>query len=481
MKGNYSKILILQITFLLAIFLSSSTVIATNGYEASAVSIIYKITPDEVAAYNLTVTNHDAVEKVYSIGLNSGDATNWILAPSSIKVPANSSSSEVVNIFPKTTTGVGVYSLTIIVGYQGLEQKVTLPLSMNFEGVYTDFTPNVGLTVTAPEVQDPRETMKVSVLMKNRNMLDMKNVTLRISSDLFFKEINTTLGPRKEKTSEVLFDLDPLQAPGVYKVRVDVYYPITDKIVSESDTEVKISTYSAITPAFVYSNNWFIHTTKISLENIGNYERTKEIAMIMPWYKRMFTSADTESELVRIDGRTNMQWNPSVKPMETKVITITTNYRLIFIAIFLLILAIVLYFVLRNPVVLLKEAGVIEEDEHGISEIKVKVFIKNRSRKSLEQLTITDKIPGITEYVESNNLGSLKPSRITKTTAKGTILHWDLDKLDAFEERIITYKLRSKLKIVGDVSLPRIRTKFTYGAGKRERFVISPVPLFFRK
>jgi ribosomal protein S10 len=75
----------------------------------------------------------------------------------------------------------------------------------------------------------------------------------------------------------------------------------------------------------------------------------------------------------------------------------------------------------------------------------------------------------------------MKPSRMTKTTAKGTILHWDLDKLDAFEERIITYRLKSKLRVVGDMSLPRAKVKFTYGAGKKERFVVSPVPLFFSK
>jgi hypothetical protein len=203
--------------------------------------------------------------------------------------------------------------------------------------------------------------------------------------------------------------------------------------------------------------------------------------MIMPWYKRMFVSSDPSSEVVRMDGKSYLQWNPSLKPMEVKTITVTTNYRPLILIILIIVLALVLYFVLRSPLILLKEASVIEQDEHGISEIKVKVFIKNRSRKMLEQITVTDKVPGITEYMESNTLGSMKPSRITKTTAKGTILHWDLDKLDAFEERIITYKLRSKLKFVGDMALPRTRVKFTYGDGKKEKFVISPQPLFFNR
>ncbi|MGV8162638.1 MAG: hypothetical protein ACP5N2_04890 [Candidatus Nanoarchaeia archaeon] len=470
-----------NIIFLLMIVISAGSVLAANTFSVQESPILFRITPDEVAAYNITVTNYESIERTYSMSLVSGDATNWILSPNTIKVLANSTASEVLNIFPKTTTGVGVYSLSVRVGYPGQEELISLPINMNFDGFYNDFVPNVALTVAAPEVQDPRESMKVSVLMKNRNMLDMKNVTVRIRSDLFSKEIDTVLGPRKEKTQEFLFDLDPLQTPGVYVIYVDVYYSLTDKIISESETEFKIDSYSAITPKSESKTKWFIRTDTITLENIGNYERTKDVSILMPWYKRVFVSSDPQADVVRIEGKSYLQWNPSIKPMETKTITVTTNYRALIIAVILIILAIVLYFMFRSPVILLKEAGVVEEDEHGISEIKVKLFIKNRSRKMLEQITITDKVPGISEYVESNNLGSMKPSRITKTTAKGTILHWDLEKLDAFEERIITYKLKSKLKIVGDMSLPRSRVKFTYGAGKKERFVISPTPLFFRR
>ncbi|MGV8168762.1 MAG: hypothetical protein ACP5N3_01785 [Candidatus Nanoarchaeia archaeon] len=482
MKKKCSKLVFIQAVFLLAILLSSGMVFAAGKFSVSATPILSRITPSEVAAYNLTITNFEAQEGIYTISLGSGDTTNWIITPSLIKVPANSSETEIINIFPKSTTGTGVYAVAVIISAQGEEKQISLPLSMNFEGFYSDYVPNVELTVSAPEVQDARESMKVSVKMTNKNMLDMKNITLYLWSEgLFFKEINTSLGPRKEKTQEFLFDLDPLQKPGTYTINVNVYYPVTDKTVSESETEFRLDQYSAISLKHEYKRNWFIRTDTIVLENIGNFENNKEVSLRMPWFKRVFAHSDTEAQVARIDGKTNLVWNPSIKPMETKTITVTTNYRPLVIILALLILLIVLYFVLRSPVILLKEAGVVEEDEHGISEIKVKLFIKNRSRRTLEQISVSDKVQGITEHIESNTLGSMKPSRITKTTAKGTILHWDLDKLDAFEERIITYKLRSKLKVVGDMTLPRARVKFTYGSGKKERFVVSPIPLFFRQ
>jgi hypothetical protein len=71
---------------------------------------------------------------------------------------------------------------------------------------------------------------------------------------------------RKEKTNDFLIDLDPLQAPGVYKIYVELYYPITEKVVAESDTEVKIDAYSSITPKNEYSQSWFIRKDTITVE-----------------------------------------------------------------------------------------------------------------------------------------------------------------------------------------------------------------------
>lgn len=481
MYRKCSKILTSQIVSMMLLLFSLAAVNAAESFEVNATPLLWRITPEEVAAYNITVTNLNSEERIYSISLKSGDATNWILSPNFIKVPANSTSSEVLNIFPKTTTSVGNYLLDVTLKYGGDIEVVPLQINMNFEGFSLDYVPNVALKISVPEVQDPRQIMRVSVLMTNKNMLDMKNLTLRIRSDLFFKEINTSLGPKKDRTGEFLVDIDPLQSPGLYKIYAELYYPITDKVVSEAESEFKIDTYSSSPLKRNHTSSWFMVKDVISVENIGNYEIVKETTARTHWYERMFTSTDPDTEVVRVDGKSYFQWNPSVKPMEVKTLVITKNYRLLILVLLLLLLAVISYYIFRSPIILLKEAHVLEQDDHGISEIKIKVFVKNRSRTPLEHITITDKVPGITDYVESSNLGSMRPSRITKTTAKGTILHWDLDKLDAFEERIITYRLKSKLKIVGDMSLPKTRVKFTYGAGKRERFVISPDPLFFSK
>jgi len=105
--------------------------------------------------------------------------------------------------------------------------------------------------------------------------------------------------------------------------------------------------------------------------------------------------------------------------------------------------------------------------------------MKNRSRKPVHNMLVTDGLPRITEFVESHHLGSLRPSRVARTMKKGTLLYWELDVLEPYEERIITYRMKSRLKIVGDMTLPRARVKFEQANGS-ERIEISPVPLFLK-
>ena len=50
---------------------------------------------------------------------------------------------------------------------------------------------------------------------------------------------------------------------------------------------------------------------------------------------------------------------------------------------------------------------------------KVRIFMKNRARKPVHNMLVTDALPRITEFVEAHHLGSLRPSRVARTVKKG--------------------------------------------------------------
>ena len=64
-------------------------------------------------------------------------------------------------------------------------------------------------------------------------------------------------------------------------------------------------------------------------------------------------------------------------------------------------------------------------------------------------------------------LGTLKPIEV-KHTKKGTKVIWSLAELDAHEHRLITYKIKAKLNILGTFSLPRATAEYAV-RGKHRR------------
>ena len=475
MVGKLVKALPLFLIFLIF----ASTVFAQTGFSVNTEIQNSRITPTDYAQYTVTINNYDLDNRIFSLSLGAAYAPNWIISPSSVEVLGGQEKNITVKVYPKSTTALGSYLLGLKVSDDVDSTKISLPILLTLDAYVSGYPPSVALNVQVPSVQDPREKMKVSVLLRNRNQLDIKNLIVQLSSDIFSKQYNLSLAPRVEKTNELVFDIPPLQAPGDYNLNVKVTYPQTGRIIAESDSAFTISQYSSINPEFFSKTSWFLTTDTIVMQNNGNYERTKEVAVPANWLERMFISTNLPATLEKVNGQTQLKWVVSLKPTETKQILIEKNYRVLAIIVLLLILALIGYFIFRSPIVILKEAAVVNKDEEGISEIKVRLFLKNRSRKAVHNITVTDKLLRITELADTHSMGSLRPSKVSKTSKKGTLLYWDLDSLESYEERIITYRINSKLKIVGAVNLPRSRVKFDTGRGK-ERIKMSSATIFIQ-
>ncbi len=129
---------------------------------------------------------------------------------------------------------------------------------------------------------------------------------------------------------------------------------------------------------------------------------------------------------------------------------------------------------MRNPIISIKEIILEHTGKDNISEVKIRIFVRNRSNKILNNIRIMDKVPPIADVVKGERLGTLQPTKINTTKTKGTIIKWELNTLEPYEERIITYKIKSKLEIVGGLSLPPAKMVFEEKEGKeRQAFSTS--------
>jgi hypothetical protein len=131
-----------------------------------------------------------------------------------------------------------------------------------------------------------------------------------------------------------------------------------------------------------------------------------------------------------------------------------------------------MYFIYRSPIVVKKEAIILGSPEQGISELKIMIHIRNRSSELIENVMLTDLLPTLAEVEKEIHIGSISPIQILKNDRKGSLIKWQIEAIEPFEERIVTYKARTKMIIIGGLTLPSAKAKFKAKTGN-ERMVKS--------
>ena len=105
---------------------------------------------------------------------------------------------------------------------------------------------------------------------------------------------------------------------------------------------------------------------------------------------------------------------------------------------------------------------VVETKEGGISELKVLITLLNRSSSQLSDVHIIDRIPGIADLKPDHEVGTLRPSQVLHHDQQGTQLRWSIETIDPHEERILSYKIRTKLSVLGGLNLPPLRLTYKH-------------------
>ena len=94
------------------------------------------------------------------------------------------------------------------------------------------------------------------------------------------------------------------------------------------------------------------------------------------------------------------------------------------------------------------------------------MFIRNRTSKKLHNVEVKEKVSKLTKFIEEpDSIGSPNPSKIIHGKSS-TLVKWHFEVLEPYEERLITYKIESKFKLVGSIQFPRAIVKFRTHEGK---------------
>lgn len=459
MRVYYKALLLLLMTILLVSTVSASKV-TVNPVNDSSNRIFF----DEVAHFTLKIENTDDVDHVYTWTTNP---VEWIIdSITSEKIEAGKSDTLDLAIRPRPSNyrGQGFYVIPLTVERDGetITKQMTIYIKSLEERIFS-YTPSVALGASIKDVIDPRETATVQVLIRNRNMLEIEEITLSIDGETFEKTDTFPLSGLEEKTMEYRFDIDDLQEPGTYELKVNLEYE--GKQISMANSFYDVGAFSLVDRDSVSSSSWFKKTTITTLNNKGNIEKSVTSDLTIDWYKSLFTSVDIEASSAEEISRS--QWEIQLEPNEMATITITENYRSLPILGIIIVLIILGYFQFRSPIVMKKQTIITGQDEEGISEMKVRIFIRNRSKNPFYNVRVLDRAPSIAQVHVASGLGVLEPSKVVHTEKKGTIIKWDFESLESYEERIVTYTIKARLKIIGTLGLPPVRVKFENVKGRQ--------------
>lgn len=422
---------------------------------------------DEIAEYEITLTNTQGVAQVFSWSINP---VEWVTeTASSVRVDPGDTLTVELKIRPRPTNykGPGFYvvPVTVQTPTDTFNEQTTIYIKSVHDGGYK---PSVALTATMGSEVDPREPVSVQINLRNRNILDLEGMVLSIDGEEFEDVFEVDLGGLEEKTFEYRFEIDPLTGPGARDLSVTLDY--NEERINEVDRYYDIGAYSFIDRSTPVSSSFLFRYVKVSsLQNVANVEKTVSLDLDIPWYERVFTNVHIEVSSVERTGATT--WDVTLEPEETGTVTVIQNYRAIPLIVLLVILGFIAYFMLRTPIVLKKQTIVTGRDTEGVSEMKVRIYIRNRTGKAFYNLRVLDRAPPIAHVKVGSGLGVLEPSDVVRTDKKGTIIKWDFDTLESFEERIVTYTIKAKLKIMGPLGLPPVRAKFENSKGKQRTTV----------
>lgn len=460
-------------TLLIAIILFLIPIAFAGDFHISVESIEDRIYKNESASFNVTIENNLDTEQTFKFSsdvlwdLMSNPLSDYF---SGMVIPAQSSDSTILQLIPPNRISAGPKKLPIIATMQstGTTDSEDVTIYIKSTGLeMQDYLPFVITTMLVDPIKiDPRGKFIVKVNLKNTNILDLEEVTIDLTttSGLIHKKRIVPLGPLEEKTETFIITLSPVTDP-----REDVLIATVstgDVVFSPDKENIEIVSYSAFVDTPIIQKGFLKTKTKVVILNDGNTQGSKLYKIPTNWFRSLFTITEPKTKLLTEEGKDYLVWELVLEPSQKIEVGYIENYRSLFGLGIILLIIVIIYFLTRSSVIIKKKAEVLEIQEGGISKIKITLNIKNRTKSKNENIRVIEKIPNIANLVKEEYLGTLKPTKVLTHDVKGTLLKWNIDILEGFEERMITYKIKSKLSILGTLKLSPAVIKFKSAKGR---------------
>jgi len=410
----------------------------------------------EEATFNISIVNLKDFTDTISVYSPNIDSWSIKLNPDSVMVAPGESEYVLLRAKPKEIITPGrEYGIQLNIRAKkstGLQKVYAFVNVKSQDQINREYLPVISVDISELGELDPTEPVVFTIDLENKNVKDIKGLKVMLNSDVFDDEAVTDLGPLQKKSVQFTLTMPSSTQPMDDNLIITLGFENTTVLsrsvdysvigVEQHDYEVE------------RSSAFLIVKHNVMINNEGNLLTEGEYKVPTNLLNYFLIRGDADSRLKVIDKRLYKQFHVTLQPGESYNLNLVVSYRPIIYVILFLIIVISLYYLLRSPLVIRKSISSIKTKEGSLSELKVLLHIKNRTRKVYEDILVLDRIPKITEIGKEFDIGTIKPTKIMSHEKKGTIAKWEIASLDSYEERVIAYKLFSNLNILGGLTLP---------------------------
>ncbi|MBW2989650.1 hypothetical protein KY358_05025 [Candidatus Woesearchaeota archaeon] len=452
------------VLLLIAVLLLSFSVYA-RSFDASFEAVDSTITFGQLAEYKLEVRNDLSTSEDFKV--KTLDYPLWeiktdpVLNPIQFTVMPERKKEITLFINPLYVSNYGVYDVNVIVEQVSKGDKLKKLLRVNVvspeAGTYVE---TVLATISVDDKIDPTKGMPIKVILNNQNIIEYPEITVKVESSLINEEIKESLGKKEKKTVTLTNKIDPKTPPQEDTIVVKLM--ANNKTLDTEVRRVEIIEVKNIIKKENVEMGFLKSTKEIRISNEGNIKYSDGLKVESSTLQMLFTSSRPKGRFVKEDGKRYLAIPVELAPGESTTAYVTNNYITLLIIFILLAVIIALYYVLRSPLTISKKSTNIALKEGGVSELKIILNVSNRSKRKINNIEIIDRIPNIINIEKGLTIGTLHPTKILKHERKGTVIKWHIDSLDAGDERVISYKVKSHLSIVGEFNLTPTIAVFRY-------------------
>ena len=299
-----------------------------------------------------------------------------------------------------------------------------------------------------PERIAPGKSFRVQMEIINM-VREPQKVKIRIEYQNERKEDEVVVKGRTKKRARYEFSTGEREPPGKRKVSVEVFHEGTKIFSAEREVEIERIEKVEVREE-VKEENILFRKVVIFFENSGNVEKEAEIRSsgTNAWYSLYLGKKPEISNGYYV-------WRVALSPGEKGRIEYTEFYWpvVVFPLIAIAVLICVRYLCFRG--VKIRKVAITRGRVREGDVISISIEIRNRGRTA-KSLVVEDIVPLNFELVKK--FETIKPMR--KETENGILLKWKIRALKPGEERVLHYKMRAKIGIIGKIKLPRARVEY---------------------